>query len=248
MTAEDRAPTVLEVGRTAGGQHRTETLRPGTFLTPRPLHDGSGLARFALVGNRAGLLAGDELRLRVRAEAGVCLELVEPAGLLAYDHRGGRSGWQASVDIGDDGLLVWAGAPFVAATGADTLRRLDVRLGRGARMLWRESLVLGRSGERGGSLRSVTRVRCQGQDVLVEDLDLRDADERELPGVLGDARVVSTVTALGWVPRDLGHSYATELARPGAVVRLIGGEAHVLERELDAVWETWLPDARQRTN
>ncbi|WP_069811299.1 urease accessory protein UreD [Streptomyces sp. TP-A0874] len=245
MATEETRPTVVEVHRGEGGAHIATTLRPGTFLTPRPLHAGPHGPRIALVGSRAGLLSGDDLRLRVRAGAHARLELLEPAGLVAYDHRGGRSSaWRARVDLGDGALLVWPGRPFVAAAGAATRRCMDVRLGRGARMLWRETLVLGRSGERGGGLRSLARVRSGGTALLVEDLDLSDPEERELPGIIGSGRVMSSVAAFGWTPDDLSHPYTTPLAQRGAVIRLVSDQAHTVEEELDAVWQSWLQDLR----
>lgn len=233
-------PVVVGVERDASGRHLARELRPGAFLAPRPLMPASDRIRIALVGTRAGLLAGDDLGLRISVGPGARLELIEPAGLVAYDHRGGSSRWQARVDIAEGGELLWNGLPFVVSDGADVVRTMDARLATGARMLWRDTLVLGRSGERGGRLRATTRVSYEGHELLVEDLDLTDPVLRELPGVLGPHRVIGAVTALGATPAGPPHPYRTDLAGPGAQVRLVDTAAPAVAAELDAVWESWL--------
>lgn len=237
--AEPADPTVVAVERDATGRHLVRELRPGAFLAPRPLLPAPDRVRIALVGTRAGLLAGDRLELRVTVGPGARLDLVEPSGLVAYHHRGGASSWRARVDIAEGGELHWDGKPFVVCDGAGVSRTMDVTLAAGARMLWRDTLVLGRSGERGGSVRATTRVTHDGQDLLVEDLDLTEPELRELPGILGPNRVVGAVTALGSRPGGPPHPYRTDLAGPGAQVRLLDTVAPAIEAELAAVWEAW---------
>lgn len=232
-------PVVVGVERDTSGRHVARVLRPGAFLAPRPLLPEPDRLRIALVGTRAGLLAGDDLGLRISVGPGARLELVEPAGLIAYDHRGGRSRWRARVEVAEGGELLWCGQPFVVSSGADVLREMDVVLAAGARMLWRDTLVLGRSGERGGSVRAVTRVTYDDEELLVEDLDLTDADVRALPGLLGPHRVVGAVTALGARPPGPPHHHRAELAGPGAQIRLLDTAAPAVDAELTAVWEAW---------
>ncbi|MFI9600199.1 urease accessory protein UreD [Streptomyces sp. NPDC052043] len=236
---EPSDPTVVAVERQATGRLLVRALRPGAFLAPRPLLPAPDRVRIALVGTRAGLLAGDDLRLHVSVGPGARLELVEPSGLVAYDHRGGTSRWRARVDIAEDGELVWDAKPLVVSDGARVERSMDVALAAGARMLWRDTLVLGRSGERGGSLRATTRATLDGHDLLVEDLDLTEPDLRELPGILGPHRVIGSVTRLGSRPPEPHHPYRMELAGPGAQVRLLDTVAPAIEAELAAVWESW---------
>ncbi|MEV8225775.1 urease accessory protein UreD [Streptomyces sp. NPDC079167] len=232
-------PTVVAVHRDAGGRDVAGDLRPGTFLAPRPLRPSGDGLHLALVGTTAGLLAGDELCVQVTVGPGARLHLMEPAGLVAYDHRGGRSSWRAVVEIAAGGELTWDSKPFVVSAGADVTRDMDVTLAPGARMLWRDTLVLGRSGERGGRIRARTRAVHDGRELLVEDLDLTDPDVRELPGVLGPHRVIGAVTALGADPGGPPHPSRMDLAGPGAQIRLLATGAPAVERELTAVWESW---------
>ncbi|MFF2328044.1 MULTISPECIES: urease accessory protein UreD [unclassified Streptomyces] len=240
-------PTVVSVERDSAGRHVARVLRPGAFLAPRPLLPSPDRLRIALVGTRAGLLAGDDLLLHLSLGPGARLDLVEPAGLVAYDHRGGTSTWRARVDIAEGGELRWEARPFVISDGARVERTMEVALAAGARMLWRDTLVLGRSGERGGAVRATTRATYDGRDLLVEDLDLADPEMRELPGVLGPNRVIGSVTALGVRPGGPVHPYRMELAGPGAQVRLLDTVAPPVEAELAAVWEDWTADCGRRT-
>ncbi|MCX4844313.1 urease accessory protein UreD [Streptomyces sp. NBC_00893] len=237
--ADSTGPTVVAVERDGSGRHIARELRPGAFLAPRPLLPSPDRLRIALVGTRAGLLAGDDLLLDISVGPGARLELVEPSGLVAYDHRGGTSSWRARVDIAVGGELYWDARPFVISTGASVERSMTVALAAGARMLWRDTLVLGRSGERGGGVRATTHATYDGCELLVEDLDLRDPDMRELPGILGPNRIIGSVTALGADPGVRPHPYRMDLAGPGAQVRLLDTVAPAIEAELAAVWEDW---------
>ncbi|WP_454042869.1 urease accessory protein UreD [Cellulosimicrobium sp. Marseille-Q8652] len=208
----------------AAGRVRCD-LRPGA-LSARVMSTGPGVARVALVATRALLLGGDHVRVEVHVGEGVELELVEVSGTVAYTGRGRAASWSVDVVVEDGGLLVWDALPFVVAEGADVARSTDVRLGADAVALLRETLVLGRTGETGGRLRSSTRAEHAVQPVLpgprhdageisapgrsdpvcpepardlfVEDLDL--GADRALPGILGTARVVDSVLLLGARP------------------------------------------------
>uniref|UniRef100_A0AAU3GRZ7 Urease accessory protein UreD n=1 Tax=Streptomyces sp. NBC_01401 TaxID=2903854 RepID=A0AAU3GRZ7_9ACTN len=232
-------PTVVSVHRDAGGRDVAAGLCPGTFLAPRPLGPAVDGLHLALVGTTAGLLSGDALRIHITVGPGARLHLMEPAGLVAYDHRGGHSSWRATVEIAEGGELTWDSRPFVVSCGADVTRDMDVTLAPGARMLCRDTLVLGRSGERGGRIRARTRAVHGGRELLVEDLDLTDPDVRGLPGILGPHRIIGAVTALGADPGGPPHPSRMDLAGPGAQIRLSATEAPAVERELTAVWRSW---------
>ncbi|MGO1278019.1 MAG: urease accessory protein UreD, partial [Cellulosimicrobium funkei] len=242
-----------------GGRVRCD-LRPGA-LSPRVLSASPTTVRIALVATRALLLGGDRVRVEVHVGRGVEVELVEVSGTVAYAGRGRSASWDVAVRVDDDGLLVWDALPFVVADGADVDRRTDVRLGRSAVALLRETLVLGRTGERGGRLRSRTRATDetgaprespdaggtprQARELFVEDLGL--GDDRALPGILGDARVVDSVLCLGARP-PAAHAAAPsgplwlDLDGPGAVVRHLGASTH--DAGTDGVVTAWAAAAR----
>jgi urease accessory protein len=192
-------------------------------LAPKLLSRGTGSARIALVGARALLLAGDDVRIDVRVAPGCRLELVEVAGAVAYDGRGGApSTWTTTIALGGDARLSWAGEPFVVADGAEVTRSLDATLAEGAVADLRETFVLGRTGERGGSLRSLSRVGLAGKPLLVEDLDL-STDVRRSPAVLGTARCLDTLSRFG---DRFEHPDALQLEGTGTLLRWLGGDQH----------------------
>ncbi|WP_393916157.1 urease accessory protein UreD [Halostreptopolyspora alba] len=232
------APTVVSVARGGTSTHPVE-LRTGTFLAPCAMRRPGRAQRVALTGVRASLCAGDEVELRVDVGPGAELELTDPNGTLAYNARGGRAAWRARLTLAEGARMTWHEPSFVVADGADVLREIDVVLAPGAELLWWETLVLGRAGERGGALRSLTRVERDGAELLVEDLDLRDSAERELPGITGRARVLGQVGLFGRVPADPRGPDRLDLAGPGTLWRAAARRTYLVDTELGPVWRAW---------
>ncbi len=223
------AGTRLVVDSAAGRPRvRSETTRdpqrPG--LRPMLVASGDGYARICLMPDGALLLAGDAIRLEVTVGPDVHVELVEPAGTVAYDMRGGQATWDVTLVVGDRSTLVWAGEPFVVAAGARVSRSTQVRLGAGARLAVRETLVLGRYRERAGLLRQEWTARgSDGDDLLVEELVLDEAAHR--PGILGGGRVLGSVVALGIdLPESVCPEGRLDLEESGTVWRRVAAEAH----------------------
>ncbi|MDP9779370.1 urease accessory protein [Nakamurella flavida] len=187
-------------------------------------------ASVALVATGALLLGGDHVDVALTVGPGAWLEVVEIAGTVAYDAAGEASSWTVRASVEAGGTLVWSGEPFVVADGANTVRTLDISLAQGATATVRDVLVLGRTGERGGAVRSVTRADLAGHPLLAEDLDLADPVDRGLTGVLGAARVLDTIAVLGRrlaevpadAPADPGSRF--ELAGPGTLLRSVRSE------------------------
>lgn len=190
------AETVIRAVRgAAGGAPVVRVLRTGESagLRAMVLSAEADRARVALVADGALLLAGDQVAVRCAVGPGVRLDIVETGGTVAYDMRGGQASWTFDLDIAGD--LTWSGLPFTAATGADVARRTTVRLRGEARALIRETAVLGRTGEAGGRIDSLTHVTDDEGDLLVEKVTLSPDQQR--PGILGGARVLDTVLAFG---------------------------------------------------
>ena len=188
------APTVVQVRREHG---RLRTVLRGGLLRPQRLHGPPDRRRVGLLASTALLLGGDVVELEVDVGPGATLDLVDVAGTVAYDGRGEPAGWRVEVRVADGGRLRWAGEPFVVADGADVSRALLLDVADGGRALLRETLVLGRTGQLGGRLRSATTARRGGRPVLVEDTVLDPATHRRLPGMLGDLRVLDSLLAVG---------------------------------------------------
>lgn len=185
-------------------------------------------ARVALVPERALLLSGDAVALQVVVDPGLRMELVETGGTVAYDMRGGRASWSTSFLLGAGATVVHETLPWVSAAGSEVDRTLEVELGAGARVLLRETLVLGRHGEAPGRLTSRTRVRREGVDLLVEELDAAD---------LAPHRVLDTVASFGdsRSPEAPGLT-CLELASGDTLWRRLDDHTHVAASDLDRIF------------
>lgn len=202
------------------GDPRRPALRPMTIAS------GNGFAKVCLVPDGALLLAGDTIQLDVTVGPGVRLDLIEPGGTVAYDMRGGQAAWDVRLHLAHGATLVWAGEPFVVSSGARVWRSTEVRLGKGARLAARETMVLGRHQERPGSLtQSWTATNADGHELLVEHLDLDETAHR--PGVLGGNRVLGSVVALGFdLPAEVCPQGRMDLEEGGTLWRRLAADAH----------------------
>lgn len=212
--AEPRARVQLEVG----------------LLAPRLVERGPRSALVAVAAAQMLLLDGDDLVIEVDVGAGCALEVEDVGGAVAYP---GVSSWRLAARVGPGGLLIWRGLPFVVASGATTRRTTEIALGAGAAALIRDTIVLGRHGERGGEITSETIIRCEDRPALVERLEA-DAARPRL-GVLGGHRVLDSVVAVGYRPPPGEGVLALET--PGAIARYLGDDAHA--SGLDDVVASW---------
>jgi urease accessory protein len=205
------------------GRHRldlvTDLVRP-QVVQNRPDH-----LRIGLVATTALLLGGDEVELEVQLGPGACLELFDVAGTVAYHGRGRPAAWRTTIMLAQDARLRYDGAPFVVSDGADVERTFDLELHPTAGGWLRDTVVLGRSGEIGGRLRSRTAIAMDGHPVLLEDQLLDASGLRRSPGMLGPHRVIDTVLRVG--ADGLGPEDSAP--PPGAAVRfdLVGGVGSV---------------------
>jgi urease accessory protein len=239
---------VTTIGVQAADGRARLTLTQG-LISPRILRVTDTGARIGLVATQALLLGGDHVQLDIEVGPGAWLELVETAGTVAYDADGEGSSWTVGIQVADGGVLIWSGEPFVVSQGANVTRSTTIDLGVGAVACIRETLVLGRSAETGGAIRSTIKVRQTpvihepSKDLLHEDLDLTDPDIRALPGLLGDARIIDTVCLLGIraptePPMAAGHRFdldgAGSLARSLTTTFAASGLATIMTCWADA--------------
>jgi len=230
------------VAVTAAGDVELE----GDLVTARRLPCEHGRARVALLAPPAP--AGGDLRMDVEVAPGRALEIVESTGTGTHDVLGPRTTWLADVRLGRDAVLVWPSLPVVVGEGADVLRLTHVELAPGARVVLRETLVLGRRGEAGGRVRTTVRARMADRPLLSETFVAEPAPPMigELDAVLdavtgtrdpqdGTAAVhgdrqppeheqrLDTLLVLG---ARLDHPGALQLEREGTMLRGPGARAH----------------------
>ena len=170
--------TRVAVRRPPGGGRAVvslETSGPPDRPVIRPMllsADAAGAA-VSLVPEGALLLAGDAVEIDVSVGAGARLELQEPAGTVAYAMAGGSASWAVTITLGPAAALVWAGEPFVVAADANVTRTTRVRLGWGAMLALRETLVLGRHDEAAGRVRQdFAAIGHNDVPLLSESLDV----------------------------------------------------------------------------
>jgi urease accessory protein len=213
---------------------RLRILTTAGLLRPMQLSTSGAHAQVALVATGSLLHPGDEVNLEVAVGAGTSLDVIEPAGTVAYS--GGPSAWHVRIILQDKANLVWHGEPFVVAHGAEVDRSTTITLGSDARCLLRETLVLGRTGESPGHVRSRTRATDPAGPLLVEDMDL--GPSAQSPGILGQNRILDTVldlagASVGVVGRPpgatLGDARAVRmvLERGGTVHRSLASDLHL---------------------
>lgn len=197
--AVPRAPSVPRVTRIAverptgiGAPVRVRTS--DGLLAARIVSRDGTRAEVALVAGGAMLLGGDEVVIDVRVDPGCELTLTDVGGTVAYDGNGETCRWDADIRLGPGAGLTWAGLPFVVADGADVRRTTTARLGSDARLTLRETVVLGRSGERGGRMVLRTDIADDVGPILVEELTA--SGDRPVPGVLGEHTVIDTLTSV----------------------------------------------------
>lgn len=166
------------------------------LLRPQPVHSRPGWARIGLLATTAVLLGGDCVELEVVVGAGARLDLFDVAGTVALDGRGHEASWHTRLTVAEGATLRWSGQPFVVSDGASVTRTLRIEAAEGAQVLIRDTVVLGRTGQLGGSLRNQTAIRVNQRPVCLEDQEL-EPHFRTLPGMLGGHRVLDTVTVLG---------------------------------------------------
>jgi urease accessory protein len=201
------------------------------LLSPRRLPAPNGIVRIALVAAGALLLAGDHVRIEVKVEGAVRVEIIETAGTVAYAMRGGSSSWDVDLTLTDGAILTWHGEPFVVSADADVSRSTLLAMDPDCSVALRESLVLGRHGENGGTLRTVLRAAVDGELVLAEDLDLAP-QARQGWAILGTARCLDTVTTLGFRLPESGQTLQLEAV--GSIARRLIADHH--ESDLGKMW------------
>jgi len=211
-------------------------LRHGQLRAQR-LGDRDGWVRIGLLATTALLLGGDEVEIEVSVGEDMRLDLFDVAGTVAYHGRGCPAAWHVRIELADGAELRYHGEPFVVADGADVQRTLRVELAVTAGLRLRETLILGRSGESGGRLRSETRLRIADLDVWVEDQLLDPDGDRRRSGMLGDRRVLDSMimVATDVVTAPTGAvGYALVRGR-GSVVRYLG--THLAASPVPQLWQ-----------
>ena len=218
---------LAEVGAALGpdGRSRLTRLSGAPPLVPR----ATGRSAVHLVGAAGGPFPGDRTRLELTVAAGAVLVVGSAAATVALpgaDPTLPASRHELEARVGAGGLLVVIGQPLVASRGSRHRVHAEVELDEGARLVWRDLLVPGRSGERTGELSTRLRVTRLGAPLLDAELSA---------GSLGDARCAGTLAVFGVdlvQTRRYGPDAALMPLAAGGVLGTALGAAHEVERVL----------------
>ena len=179
-----RTTAVVEPGGVLG------EVRCAPPLTLRQVHgdapDGEQRCELRLVGTAAGPLAGDDLALSLVLRSGARATLRAAGASVAQGGGGGRT-LAIRAELGE-GAALWADpGPLVVCHGTKINVRLEIALGAGAAVDWRELIVLGRTGEPSGRVTLRWDVTRCGAPVLRQFTDLGPG----LRGLTGGKRVLA---------------------------------------------------------
>ncbi len=177
-----------------GGGNRFVALTGTGPLTPRR----TGPERVHLVAGAGGPLGGDDYTLDVSVGAGARLSVCSAAAsiVLAADHRDRPSRLTVRVQVEAGGeLQLTPQAVLLTRRGHhECVTSFDVA--EGGRLLARELLVLGRTGEQGGQGSFRTSLDVGGRPVLRQTVRLADESDGRWLGTAGPA-VLAGGRALG---------------------------------------------------
>jgi urease accessory protein len=143
-------------------------------LTLRQVHsEARDRCELRLVGTAAGPLAGDELSVWVRLRPGAKATLRATGASVAQGRgQGDAAALSIRADLADGADLVADPGALVVCRGSRIDVRVELTLGAGAAVQWRELIVLGRTGEPPGRATLRWDVTRLGRPVLRQFTDL----------------------------------------------------------------------------
>ncbi|NYH79534.1 urease accessory protein [Actinopolyspora biskrensis] len=236
-----RSRARLVVERDERGDSVVRELRSQAPLTLVPRRPRTGTSRQAvvhLVGSASSPLGGDDLALHVSVAPGARLSLRGIAAALALPGHGpGASRGSIRIEVADGGIVEYLPEPTVVTERADHRAELSVRLEEHARVRCRETLVLGRSGEPPGRLRTDLELERGGRRLLRNGLDIGDPSLGASHGYLGGARVLATESVV-WdrdpeAPVSAREWTLMPLAAGGSLITVLAGDTITAGRCLE---------------
>ena len=220
-----RTTAVVEAGGVLGEM----TCAPP--LTLRQVHSESrDRCELRLVGTAAGPLAGDDLSvwLGLRPDAKATLRAT---GASVAQGQGDAAALSIRADLADGAKLVADPGALVVCRGSRIDVRVELTLGAGAAVEWRELIVLGRTGEPPGRATLRWDVTRLGRPVLRQFLDL-DLDLTAGRRVLACALITGPAVA----PRTVvaaATAVAQQVDDHTLLVTVLDDDAARASRQLD---------------
>lgn len=193
----------LAFARRAGATGLADLYQSGCAKARLPRPEPGAACEAVLVNTAGGLTDGDRLTTEVTWSAASTAMVSSQAAERIYRCRAGAARVSATLRADDDALAIWLPQETILFNGGRLLRRTEVDLSPGARMLACESLVFGRHamGEsvRAGAVFDAWRVRCGGRLVFADTLRLDGdiAENLQRPAVAAGAGALASVIYAG---------------------------------------------------
>lgn len=193
-----------------------------------------------LVGGAGGPLGGDDLTVEIEVRSGARLAVRTSAASIALPGKA-PSSTRMRVQVAAGGELRWLPEPLVAARACRHGMDAVIILETGARLMWREELVLGRHRDVSGSVKSRLLVDLDGRALVRQELALGpDHPEAATSAVVAGARCAGSVLVVepAWdtppEPVVVGPRVAVlPLHGPAVQVVALADDARCLRRGLD---------------
>lgn len=206
-------------------------------------------AQVHLVAGAAGPLGGDQLHLNIDVAAATTLFLRDVGStLLLPGQHADTSVTRTRIHVASGATFTWEAEPVIAAHGCNHHNDVHITLDDGARLLLRESIVLGRHGEQPGDLRQRLRIRYADKPLYAQEL----AIGTHAPGWVGPAvsggyqsfgSIIVIDTAFRHdhlVPAPGPETAVSPLSGPGLIITAAAPDALALSQLLDAALRTLL--------
>jgi urease accessory protein len=211
-------------------------------LTLRQMHtEVPGRCELRLIGTAAGPLGTDDLSMSLQLRAGARATLRATGASLAQG--GGDGGHRAAMlsigaDLADGADLIADPGALIICQGSRVDIRVELALGRGATVEWRELIVLGRIGEPAGAATLRWDVTRLGRPVLRQLVDLADPALTAWPGLTAHCRVLACalIADPAATPRTVVSSQTSVAQRVDdhtLLVTVLGDAAADASQELD---------------
>jgi urease accessory protein len=237
VAARDGLPVLESDGPLA--LRRTRAVHPHT-------------SRVTVVGAMSAPLGGDRLAIEAEVRRGARLTVDSAAATIALPGRVPEPArYDVRLTVGEGAELRWLPEQLICAYGSDLRMRTRVELAATARLVLREEQILGRHGERPGTLATRLTVHRAGRPLLDQELFCGPGAPGgwDGPAVLGGHRAVGQLLVVDpafeekpAAARLLGDTAVlTPLAGPAVLVTAVAPDARELRRVLDEVLDAELP-------
>ena len=204
-------------------------LRSMAPLTLFPKRHTGRVAVVHLVNSATSPLGGDELRLTIEVGPGASLQLFGVAATLALPGLHGEPSLSTvDVSVAEGGSLEYLPEPTVVTARARHTAEFRASLASDAYLHTREVLVLGRVGERPGSLTTSLHVTRGSTPVLRQTLTVGDSTLDSSIACLAGRRVLGTDLVVGGTqhPAASGEWWSrSPLAAGGTLATSLGHDA-----------------------